>query len=56
MTNEEHREIHLMLHRHFDELLADFIQQTGKLPSRTTIFELMKWSHEQTINPTRLTE
>ena len=52
MDIQDHREKHKLLHSHLDELLADFITQTGKLPSKTNIIELLTWSHEQTINPT----
>ena len=52
MTREEHIEIHKELHQNFDRLLADFIYHTGKLPSKTTLMELMEWSYQQTINPT----
>lgn len=48
----EHKERHELLHKHFDELLADFIGHTRKLPSKTTIFELLQWSNKQTENPT----
>lgn len=52
MSNtEEHVERHKMLHKYFDELLADFIGQTKKLPSETTVSELCEWSSEQTKNP-----
>jgi hypothetical protein len=52
MTNEQHKNIHIELHKKLDELVADYIAQTGGLPSRHTIFDLMKWSHEQTQLPT----
>ena len=45
---EEHRKRHIELHERLDELIANFIIETGKRPSETTIFELMKWSFEQT--------
>jgi len=60
MNNEEskepvkdtiHLERHKMLHNCFDELLADFISHTGKLPSETTIYELMQWSYKQSQDP-----
>lgn len=28
-------------------LVADFINNTGKLPSKTTVMELMNWSFKQ---------
>ena len=51
MEHAEHREIHAELHSALDELVADFIRHTDGLPSKTTVLELMRWSHEQTINP-----
>ncbi len=34
LTPEEHRERHVLLHKNLDELAADFIAQTTKLPSQ----------------------
>ena len=43
----------MRLHRSLDELLADFIGHNhDKYPSRTTIMELVRWSHQQTLDPT----
>lgn len=55
MTEKEHKEKHKALHNSFDELLADWIAQTKKTPSKSTILDLINWSHEQTINPTEVT-
>lgn len=44
----EHRARHVDLHRALDELVADFMQQTGKLASQTTVMELMSWSAKAT--------
>lgn len=52
MTKEEHRQHHIKLHAALDELLADWITETGSLPSQKTVMDLAKWSHEQTKNPT----
>lgn len=52
MTKGEHIKRHLKLHKYFDELLADFIRHTNGVPSKSTLLELLKWSHSQTINPT----
>ena len=41
MTYEEHKIKHIDLHNNLDMLLADFILQTGKRPSQTTILELL---------------
>jgi hypothetical protein len=52
MDRKGHLERHNELHAHLDELLADFMQHTGKLPSRTPILELMQWSIAQCTDPT----
>src|SRR5256885_17245526 len=50
-TPEEHRARHVELHRMFDELLADYLEQTGGSIYHT-IHDLMQWSHAQTEQPT----
>lgn len=50
-TAEEHKQRHAELHAALDELLADWLTQTGKLPSKATIWELIEWSHNQTLDP-----
>jgi len=52
LTKKEHKERHIELHKAVDELVADFITHTGKLPSQASLLDLMSWSHEQTLNPT----
>jgi len=52
MDKKEHIIRHKELHTMFDELMADFIRHTNKLPSGTNLMELANWSHKQTINPT----
>ena len=42
---------HKMLHKNLDELMADFINHTGKLPSQATIMELAAWSNKQVQKP-----
>lgn len=56
MNKSEHKARHKMLHRKFDELLADFIGHTRKLPSQTSLTEFMEWSYRQTISPTPLSK
>jgi hypothetical protein len=51
MTKKEHIKRHQELHSSVDELLADFITHTHQLPSKTSIFELLVWSHRQTTEP-----
>jgi hypothetical protein len=46
-----HKKRHVILHKYLDELIADFINHTHKLPSETTLIELMEWSNKQQINP-----
>ena len=53
MTKEEHIERHKELHKALDELMADFITNTEKMPS-TSVMEFAKWAYEQTINPTEV--
>jgi len=50
--NQAHIQRHILLHQYLDELLADFIIHTNKLPSKTKIIELMEWSYQQTQKPT----
>ena len=53
MTDDEHKARHVALHRSLDELLADYLTHNrGKLPSTTTVYELLVWSHAQTFDPT----
>ena len=49
-SDRKHRERHVLLHKQLDELVADFIFHSGKLPSKTSILELMDWSHKQTLS------
>lgn len=51
MDKEEHVKRHQELHKSLDELLGDFITHTGQRPSQSTIMELLRWSHQQTIDP-----
>jgi hypothetical protein len=52
VTQEEHKERHAILHRNLDELVADWITQTGKVPSKGTVLDLIRWSSQQAENPT----
>ena len=52
IDKEKHIKRHKMLHEHFDELVVDFIIHTKNMPSNTTVTELIRWSYNQTINPT----
>ena len=48
----DHKRRHKLLHKHLDELLADWITHTHKLPSNATVLELLIWANEQCTNPT----
>lgn len=53
MINKKHKERHVQLHAALDELVADFLTHNKwKQPSTTTIYELLKWSHKETFEPT----
>lgn len=51
MTENDHRKKHIELHSSLDELLDDAIKYGGLLPSQTTVLDLLRWSHKQTIKP-----
>lgn len=52
MDKKAHILVHKELHGSLDSLVADWITQTTCLPSKNTVIDLMKWSHQQTIDPT----
>ena len=52
MTEEEHKQDHIKLHRSLDRLVADMAHQTGKLLTEINAMELIEWSYKQTLNPT----
>ena len=47
----EHKARHKLLLCALNELLADFVAHTDKLPSKTAISELLAWSVVQTAKP-----
>lgn len=51
MTEEQHKRRHALLHRRFDELLADFYAQTGRVSAETTLAQFMDWSARQCASP-----
>ncbi len=50
-SKAEHIEQHKKLHDALDELLADFLNHTKNLPTKTSLMELLNWSYLQTTNP-----
>ena len=51
MTEEEHRQRHEVLHRMLDELVADWISHSTRLPGQATVMELMTWASKQAKAP-----
>ena len=51
MNIEDHITRHEELHRHLDELAADYLEATGRRLGDTTVLELIQWSHRQTLAP-----
>lgn len=47
----KHIRCHVRLHRALDNLVADWIGKTGRLPSKSSVLRLMEWSHKQTRDP-----
>ena len=55
-SQEEHMERHIKLHKALDELFADYVQHHPDEINFTEkpIIDLIKWSNQQTINPTEM--
>lgn len=49
---ETHQDHHIRLHRNLDELVADYVNHVGDLPSKTTVMTLMEWAATEKENPT----
>ena len=52
LTPHEIKQRHVELHQSLDELVACFVYETGKLFSKTSVMELVEWSHQMTKKPT----
>jgi len=52
LNEKEHIKRHKELHQGLDEIVADFITHTDHDLFNTPVMELIKWSHQQTTNPT----
>ena len=48
LTDEEHRQVHVILHNQLDILVRDMMKCTGMSVSGMTVAELLDWSSEQT--------
>ena len=51
LTEEQHMDRHVELHRSLDELIADFFDHNHDKGLTATLHELMKWSCKQTTDP-----
>ena len=51
MNRTLHVMLHENLHKSLDALVADFIRITSRVPSKTTVMELIAWSHDQCSDP-----
>ena len=56
MAPEKHKEKHKTLHQNFDELFADYIKHHPEQTNFTEmpLKQLLKWSYDQTLEPTEL--
>ena len=48
---DKHKRKHKLLHKYFDELLADFIAHNPGPVFGRTVLDVAKWSHAQCENP-----
>jgi hypothetical protein len=53
VTHEEHRARHAQLYQAIHELARDHMEQTGRLPSETSVGDLVRWAQRQAECPTR---
>jgi len=51
IDKKEHIKRHKMLHRYFDELVADYVNHTNEFLAGASIMDLMEWSSKQTKCP-----
>ena len=55
MNTEEHKQRHIELHKSLDELMGDFVADTGRMLSQTNMLDFLNWSYQQTVFPSELT-
>ena len=51
LDRQTHMQVHVELHKALDALVADWVAETGLMPSQATVLALMRWSYAQTHNP-----
>ena len=58
MNKKEHKERHILLHQHLDEIYADYIKHHPAQKSflKMPLEDLLQWSYEQTLKPTEENE
>lgn len=55
ISEEDHIKVHKELHAHLDILVADYMKCSDNYElSCTSIMDIMKWSHQQTIKPDKI--
>ena len=48
MNKQEHLKRQVELHAMLDELVADWIGHSQRLPSNSSVMDLMRWAYSQT--------
>ena len=51
MDEATHKAKHKELHKALDELVTDYLQNTGGRTSQRSVIDLIEWSHKQTLKP-----
>ena len=50
-SGDPHKLRHMELYEALDELVADFINSTGKTPSKMSVLEFMQWAYHEASVP-----
>ena len=54
VTKSEHLLKHKIFHQNLDEMLAEFIAETGSLPTQTSLLQFIEWSYKMTTEAKEL--
>jgi len=52
MKREQHIKAHQRWHETLDRIVAHYFATTRKLPTQSTIMDLLEWSRDEAIEPT----